>query len=448
MWRRHLAAVLLAIGLAACATGTEPEVAGPELQLSVAGPQGVSAAETSALAAAFDQVDQYRVTIADFVTFEPVVETTIDIAPNLDAHVLDIDVPEEVLGSTVTITLVALDGGLELYRSTTTTQLSETIGTIPVELEIRYSGPGIRGTVTDEQGIGVGGVDVDLFVGQSLIDAVTTEPDGTYLFVGVPVDSYSVVVGLPSGFMYVCPGARDVAIGQATDAIVADFGLSNDFCGVEVLVLSGGDDDDTAEVATLLSNNQSLTITTFFYLNELPGVDFLSQFDVVLLFMNGLFDESRALGSEVYDYVQAGGNVVTASFYWQGRSDSGLGSTGWGSLELVDPFTSTGGTNYTAQDSDVPSQPGHPLMSGVSSIVATTYWGGAAERPGTEVVMRWLDGSPLAGYRILPGGQRLVAVSMFPAAGTAIFGDVQPLWDNAVSWAGAAGGPAPVGAPD
>jgi hypothetical protein len=61
------------------------------------------------------------------------------------------------------------------------------------------------------------------------------------------------------------------------------------------------------------------------------------------------------------------------------------------------------------------------------------------------VVASWTDGAPLIGYRVLGAGQRIVGVSLFPSASvpTEVAGDVQVLWENAVTWAGVAGGPNP-----
>ena len=163
---------------------------------------------------------------------------------------------------------------------------------------------------------------------------------------------------------------------------------------------------------------------------------------MVLLFSNGLLDESATLGSVIRDYVDVGGNVVTASLYWQNRGDSGLGSTGWGSLEQVDAMTSTGGANYSpgTLGTVVP----HPLTTGLSAVAASTFWGGATARTGegAVVVATWADSSPLVAYRTLAGGQRMVGVSLFPAVGDGATGDVGVLFQNAVTWAGEAGGPA------
>lgn len=439
-----LLTVTILIGLGACVGDTMGPLEHSDtwLQISLAQPQRVSAEETLALGDAFDSVDQYSVDIMDALTLEAIADTVIGITPGGTVHALGINVPDNAFGRTVTIDLIAFSGGTELYRSTLTLVLEEDLGQFPVELPIRYTGPGIRGVILDESGEPVAGLTVNLLENaESLFQSATTEADGSYLFVNLPVgQSYQIQTEAPTGF--VCPGARDVTIQSATAAIVANFRVEADPCGIEVLIVSGGDFDDTQEALALLSGDSNLSVSTFYYLNELPTAELLNQHDVVLLFSNGLFDESAALGSAIRDYVGIGGNVVTASFYWQNRQDSGLGSTGWGSLELVDAMTSTGGANYSpgSLGTVVP----HPLTTGLTTLTASTFWGGATARTGEGafVVATWADNSPLVAYRILAGGQRVVGVSLFPAVGNGATGDVDVLFQNAVTWAGEAGGPA------
>jgi hypothetical protein len=57
------------------------------------------------------------------------------------------------------------------------------------------------------------------------------------------------------------------------------------------------------------------------------------------------------------------------SFYFQGRSDSGLQSVGWGALEALDLFTAAGGgATYAAVSLDPASVLEHPMTTGVVSL--------------------------------------------------------------------------------
>ena len=161
--------------------------------------------------------------------------------------------------------------------------------------------------------------------------------------------------------------------------------------------------------------------------------------------LEGSTEESSGLGSELASFVALGGNVVFGSFYWQGRSGSGKQTTGWGGLEGVDPFGSSGGAVY--RDGSLGTVSSHELTEGLNSLTSSGFWGGVAAQGGTTVVASWNDGTPLVGYTTLSVGQRMVGVSIFPAHSTTccVSGDTGTLWKNAVRWAGAAGGPARAG---
>ena len=451
--RRGVSALLLALPLLVLGCSDEPT--GPEeefasgLQLSVLGPEAVSQAEIDALGLAFDRVDSYAVTIVDAVSEALIADVTIDIAAASAIHDLQIDVPEDALGRTVTVTLVAFDGELELYRSVQTVTLSaDPSGALDVQVEIRYTGPGIRGVLVDEQGAPVGGQTVNLFDTDAIVDAVVTEDDGTYLFLSVAPGTYSIRPNVQFGQgSEACPGQREVTVSSTTAAILADFTVVPD-CVTRVLVLSGGDFDDTEGAAGLLSNDAELSVSTFFHINQLPTLEYLEQFEVVLVFMNGLFDESASLGNRLVQYAERGGNIVTASFYYQGRSDSGLGSVGWGALEQWDPFTALvnpqtgeGGATYQTVSLDVASvDQTHPITEVLNALSSTSFSSGVQAKSDTQVLARWDDGAPLVGYRMGPSGQRLVAVSLFPLADASITGDFEVLWHSVVRWAGFAPG--------
>lgn len=441
---RGLAVITLTLFVSGCADSTGPlPQSDAGLRLAVTGPVSISAEEEAALGDAFDLVDEYAVTITDAVTLEVLADTVIAITAGASVHALDVRIPEAAFGRVVSIALVASADGRELYRSVTTVTLEDQLAPLPVELEIRYTGPGIRGTVTDDLDAPLGGVVVGLYATDALIRETTTEDDGTYLFVDVPPGSYQVQPTSSQEVVDVCPGSRAVNLATSDVVVIANFRISTGTCSTSVLVLSGGDFNDTPAVETLLSVSQNLRISTFFHVNQLPSADELARHDVVLLFMNGLFDESAALGGRLAEYVDRGGNLVLGAFYWQGRSDSGLGSVGWGALEQMDPFTSLGGARYEPGSLDLGSLvTQHPLTDRLTSLTTTSYWGGVSEIQGvTQVVARWLDGTPLMGYRMLPGGQRVVGVTLFPAAGGIVTGDVAELWENAVWWAATGSGP-------
>ena len=446
--------LLLGVLVAACSDGVGPN--GPDgvaLQFSVGVPAAVSTAETAALGLAFDQVDSYKITVQDSVTGSIFADTTLPVGSSAAEHRFEFALSPSTVGLRVRISVIGYDGGTELYRSTTYATVAAVAGgSPPIYLPVRYTGPGVRGTVTNDAGSGLGGVSVGLYQGANLVGTpVVTEADGTYLFLTVTAGAYSVEPTPPPN-RFVCPAGRDVVI-QTNQALVADFVASTVPCEIDLLVLSGGDFDNTQAVADMFVNTPGVVTKKFFFINQTPGLDTLRQYDVVLLFTNGIFDETTALGAELAQYVEVGGNLVIGSFYWQGRSDSGLGSPGWAGLEAIDPFvgdidplTGSAGATYTANNLNGNSIVDHPLTSGVNSIVSLAgYSAGVTAKPAATVVASWTDGAPFVGYRVLGAGQRVVAVSLFPAAvvPTEVTGDVQVLWENAVTWAGVAGGPTP-----
>ncbi len=439
---RRLLACLLSVVAVSCSDGVAPDTVRVPLLFSLL-PAAVSEAEADAISDAFDLVDSYRFTVQDSLTGSTLLADTVSVSPGGDAHAIELTLPSVTVGLSVLVTVVAFDGTQEMYRTATYLRVQDEATATPVALAVRYTGPGIRGTLRTAAGAAVGGADVDLMQGNTLVRSATTEPDGTYLFVGVATGLYQVIPTPPVG-QSVCPTVRDLTVASATSSLVADFATQATACTIDLLILTGGDlafADDTATVSAMFAQMPNVTTSSFFFVNNAPGLDYLRQFDVVLLFANGIFNQSSALGSQIRDYVQLGGNVITATFYWQNRSDSGLGATGWGTLESIDPFSSGAGQTYQAATMNTQVTVPHPLTAGLSVLTSTGFRGAVTAKAGTTVVARWSDDSPLIGYQVLPSGSRMVAVSLFPASGRAAGGDVVTLWRNAVTWAGEAGGP-------
>jgi hypothetical protein len=443
--RRLLALALAAFG-SACSDGTSPDPSGGvPILFSLEAPAGVSQAETDALATAFGLVDTYRVTVQDSVSGTTLVDVTVSVAAGSSEHAVDLSLPTPTIGLAVLVTVVGLDGSTELYRTASYVRVQDSSTATPVALGVRYTGPGIRGRVVNASGAALAGVDLDLMQGNTLVDSMTTDEDGTYLFVSVATGLYQVVPA-PPGTQVVCPALRNVNVVNTSSSIVADFGTQATACQIDLLIVSGGDlayASDTTAVKALFAGMPNVNTRAFFFVNNPPGLNVLNQYDVVLLFANGLFNQSIVLGDQLEDYVQLGGNVITATFYWQNRSDSGLDTPGWGALEAIDPFSFGAGQTYQAATLNAGSVVVHPLTTGVTTLASTGFRGAVTAKTATTVVARWSDNSPLVGYQTLPQGSRMVAISLFPASGAGATGDVTTLWRNAVSWAGAAGGPIP-----
>lgn len=449
--RRRVALATLLVGAllaGGCADATAP--AGPEpvtLALSLQAADGISSTEGAALGAAFDRVDRFKVRVEDAASRALYADTVIRVTPGASAHELAIDLPESALGATLTVTLTALAGEVEMFTASTravAARPGRDATAATVEVGVRYVGPGIRGSVVGNDGRGASGVTLQVLRDGQAVATATTASDGTYLVLDLPAGTYTVRLA-PRAGLTGCPGERRVTLGAESDAAVAAFQYRAGSCVVRVLVLSGGDVDGTAAAAALLTGVTDVEVETFFFVARTPGIEALRAFDAVLLFQDGLFGESAVLGAELAQYVALGGNVVFGAFYWQGRSDGGKASPGWGPLEGMDPFASTGGATYTPAKLGTATP--HPLTDGVASLASSGFRGGVSAKAGTTVVATWDDGVPLLGFREGNAGQRLVGVSLFPAhqAVGGVSGDFARVWRNAVTWAGQAGGPARTG---
>lgn len=218
-------------------------------------------------------------------------------------------------------------------------------------------------------------------------------------------------------------------------------------CAIDVLILSNYDGDNSYVSGMLAPLMPRVNFHTLNVRLTTPTQEFLSGFRAVLLFENGLFFNAFNVGNALAEYVQRGGNVVFGTFYWQDRSDNAVyRQRGWGALEAVDPFLGPRGSEYNADSMDPGSIVAHPLTAGVESLWVSDYHGGVVAKPGTTVVASWSDGVPLIGFVTLGDGQRLVAVSTFPAHPwwSPVTGDFWRIWTNAIEWAGAGSVPAPV----
>ena len=446
--RRSLATALIcavASGLSACTDAVAPGGGGIPLLFSLQAAAGIPATEGAALGQAFDRVDRFHVVVEDAVNHTVYADTVIHVVPGASSHELDVVLPESALGAMLEVTITALQGETELFTATVQAVATRSGEGEPTQVGVRYTGPGLRGSVAGNDGLGLGGVTVTLLRAGAEVATTTTAADGTFLFMDLAAGTYTVRIP-PRAGLSSCPAQRTVTLGGTSAAAVAAFQYRVGGCTARVLVLSGGDVNDVGAAASLLGGASDLAVSTFFHVAATPGIEALRAYDVVLLYQNGLFDESVELGDELAQYVALGGNVVFASFYWQGRSDSGLGAPGWGALEGLDPFAASGG-GAAYSPSTLGDVTPHPLTEGVEALASSGYRGGVAAKAGTTVVALWADGVPLVGYGEGTAGQRLVGVSLYPAHHTAgtVSGDFARLWQNAVTWAGQAGGPARTG---
>jgi hypothetical protein len=186
-----------------------------------------------------------------------------------------------------------------------------------------------------------------------------------------------------------------------------------------------------------------------------------SAFDAVLVFEDGVFANSTAVGDIAAAFANTGRPVVLGTFYDQDRSDShnpalAFPSHGWGLLETIDPDT-TDGIGVRTDATGVPNLPRvlnsatiihHALTNGVTALAATSgFAGGNQAKAGTIVLANWSEpnarglADPAIAYRIT-GAACVVQIGIAPdyavgvGAGYGGFtGDFYVVWKNAFDFA-------------
>jgi hypothetical protein len=197
----------------------------------------------------------------------------------------------------------------------------------------------------------------------------------------------------------------------------------------------------------------------------------LSSYDVLLVFEDGTYANSKAVGDVSAAFANSSRPVVLGTFYDQDRSDvnnPGLLPTnpphGWGALESIDPDT-TDGIGVRTDAFGVPNLPrvlnaasivAHPLTRGVTALSATSgLAGGNQAKPGTVVLANWTElnargqPDPAIAYRIT-GAACVVQIGIAPdyavglgAAYGNFSGNFYAVWSNAFDFAAGGCGTGP-----
>jgi hypothetical protein len=187
-----------------------------------------------------------------------------------------------------------------------------------------------------------------------------------------------------------------------------------------------------------------------------------SAFDVLLVFEDGVFTNSTAVGDVATAFANAGRPVVLGTFYDQDRSDRAnpalvIPAHGWGALEGVDPSTTDGigvrtdgtGSPNLPRVLNVASIVPHPLTKGVTALSATSgFAGGNQAKAGTIVLANWTEPNahglpdPAIAYRVT-GAACVIQIGIAPdyavGVGTGyggFTGNFYTVWANAFDFAG------------
>ncbi|MGA1795239.1 MAG: choice-of-anchor D domain-containing protein [bacterium] len=196
---------------------------------------------------------------------------------------------------------------------------------------------------------------------------------------------------------------------------------------INALVLSTCDYDWVA--ANFGANMTDVSFETMDINLDIPDLEYLRLFDVVLLFQCWTSDVSPQVGDALYDYVTSGGNLVLGLDYWAIR-EIGFG---WGALETIDPLYG-GMSDYIYEELDTNSIVPHPLTAGLTALGCVARGGPVTVRDDAKTVAWWTDGDPLITFNE-PGG-RITAVTALPSEPqyNPVMGDFFLLWENALKW--------------
>jgi len=295
---------------------------------------------------------------------------------------------------------------------------------------------------------------VQLLHNGSVIATVSSDANGRFRFDGLLAGEYTIQPLVPTG-QSITPASTTITLGAGNPTASVELTVTeaggDRAENFRALILSGGHSNNNPGVlAEFQSRWPDITFDSMFANSQTPTLSYLTTFNVVLLYEDGLFSNAPNVGNALAEYVQNGGNVVIGTFYWQDRSDNPTFSTaGWGQLESLDPYLATaGGSEYNSDNLDASSLVAHALTSGVSSLFVDSYHGGVVAKSDAVVVASWSDGVPLIAYRTESGGQRLVGVSTFPGYVNfeGFSGDFFVVWEDALRWAAAGSTPsAPAG---
>ncbi len=168
-----------------------------------------------------------------------------------------------------------------------------------------------------------------------------------------------------------------------------------------------------------------------------PTLALLKTYDVVFAYTDGGVDDSVALGNVLADYVDAGGNVVEATF---GYFTTGIGIQGRWQTGGYKAMQSTG---QTASSTTIGTRQisSHEILAGVNTLTAT-FRNTGAPAAGVTRVADFADGNPMV--MTVPGKNgRIASLNFYPpsdgAAGQVGFWDDATdgarLMANACTWA-------------
>jgi subtilisin family serine protease len=166
-------------------------------------------------------------------------------------------------------------------------------------------------------------------------------------------------------------------------------------------------------------------VDTFNASSELPSLEFLEQYDVVIAWRYASILDSAELGSRLADYIDQGGKVIQAVYSW-GYPSVDLG--GRFVQEGYSPFTTLYSGNHNSYADLGAYDPNHPLMTGVSEV---SDWRRdiLTLSDGAELIASWSDGEEFVAVK-----ENVVAINAYPSPLSGWDGDLPLIFRNAVHY--------------
>ncbi len=213
--------------------------------------------------------------------------------------------------------------------------------------------------------------------------------------------------------------------------------------GGDIAVFGGTDGTSTTSGSGNVANDLT-SLGIFDSVTVLDGSESLPTlqgYDAILVYTNS-YGNFATFGDRLADYLDAGGQMVAATFAYQGQP----GGTEWGRLETGGylPFENYSG-NYSNSSLGA-FDAGHPIMSqpfAVSSV--TGYYRDFVDLSSdAQLVASWADGRP---FVAVDGGSGVVGITLFPNDYYGnLSGQYMELFGNSLAFApggGGGGGAAP-----
>jgi hypothetical protein len=178
----------------------------------------------------------------------------------------------------------------------------------------------------------------------------------------------------------------------------------------------GADGSYNADVVAKVEGTGLFDSVSFFDArNSTPTLGELLEFDAVLVYSDGSFQDNAAMGDVLADYVDQGRTVAIATFaFWDPEDQVGI--SGRLATDGYLPF-SQGSQSQPGGLTLVAIDPNHPLLAGVSSFNGGTssfHNANIAFEPDAEQVASWSNGEPLIGALSQPNGGMVVGLNFYP----------------------------------